>query len=204
MNELAVLLRTINFAAEKHVNQRRKNATKAPYIGHPIGVATLLAEKGVTDLITLQAAIGHDLVEDTPTTFAELEQLFGATVAGVVREVTDDKSLPKDVRKREQVKHAAQASTRARLVKLADKIHNLRDIQACPPPWPAERIQGYFLWCREVVNAMRGTHADLEAELDLLFSGSFVLDGKTYSTIAAGDPAVLLAEYYESMKHADH
>lgn len=86
---LALLISTINFAAVKHQNQRRKDPQQTPYINHPIGVADILAnEAGVTDdLIVLQAAILHDTVEDTETTFEEIEGLFGKEVAQVVREV---------------------------------------------------------------------------------------------------------------------
>lgn len=86
---LALLISTINFAAVKHQNQRRKDPQQTPYINHPIGVADILAnEAGVTDdLIVLQAAILHDTVEDTETTFEEIEGLFGKEVVQVVREV---------------------------------------------------------------------------------------------------------------------
>ena len=161
MSELMQLLQAVNFAAEKHINQRRKNATKSPYINHPIGVATLLSEVGVTDLVTLQAAVLHDTVEDTKTTFEEIGQLFGKDVCDVVREVTDDKSLPKDQRKKEQVNHAPHASSRARLVKLADKLHNLSEILVTPPPWSPERIQGYFIWSRKVAHGLQNSdHAN--------------------------------------------
>ena len=209
MSQLALLLKTVNFAAEKHINQRRKNATKSPYINHPIGVANLLADVGVRDLGVLQAALLHDTVEDTATTFAELELVFGKDVADLVREVTDDKSLPKDQRKREQVRHASQTTSRARLVKLADKLHNLSDILVVPPPWTPERIQGYFVWSREVVRALTLPlneasihHELLEVELNKLFVSSFTVGDRTYLTIPPGDTQSLLDGYYQSMKVA--
>uniref|UniRef100_A0A8C3JR87 Guanosine-3',5'-bis(diphosphate) 3'-pyrophosphohydrolase MESH1 n=1 Tax=Calidris pygmaea TaxID=425635 RepID=A0A8C3JR87_9CHAR len=98
------------------------------------GVARILAqEAGVTDTVVLQAALLHDTVEDTDTTFAELEARFGAAVRRVVEEVTDDKALPKAERKRLQVERAGGCSPRAKLVKLADKLHNLRDLNRCTP-----------------------------------------------------------------------
>ena len=205
MSELMQLLQAVNFAAEKHINQRRKNATKSPYINHPIGVATLLSEVGVTDLVTLQAAVLHDTVEDTKTTFEEIEQLFGKDVCDVVREVTDDKSLPKDQRKKEQVNHAPHASSRARLVKLADKLHNLSEILVTPPPWSPERIQGYFIWSRKVAHGLQNSdHANraLERVLETLFASEFTLNGVKYPTIPPGDTEKLLDDYYESMKVA--
>lgn len=81
----------------------------------------------------LQAALLHDTVEDTDTSPAELEAKFGPVVARIVREVTDDKSLPKQERKRQQVEHAPQCSHQAKLVKLADKLYNLRDLNRCTP-----------------------------------------------------------------------
>ena len=95
----ANFLSAIAFAAGKHRLQRRKDADASPYINHPIAVATVLAVEGdVVDEATLLCAILHDTVEDTDTTFAELGQRFGAEVADLVRELTDDKSLEKSER----------------------------------------------------------------------------------------------------------
>ena len=106
------LLKAIAFAADKHRKQRRKDAEASPYINHPIAVATVLAaEGGVSDEATLMAAALHDTVEDTQTTFAELEEHFGPEVTGLVRELTDDKSLEKAERKRLQIEHAPDASS---------------------------------------------------------------------------------------------
>ncbi len=125
----AHLLKAIAFAADKHRRQRRKDADESPYINHPIAVATVLAvEVNVSDEATLLAAVLHDTVEDTQTTFAELEEHFGPEVTSLVRELTDDKSLEKDERKRLQVEHARDSSPRAKQVKISDKICNVRDI----------------------------------------------------------------------------
>ncbi|XP_075934738.1 guanosine-3',5'-bis(diphosphate) 3'-pyrophosphohydrolase MESH1 [Anarhichas minor] len=172
MNSDAVLLlETVNFAAEKHRNQRRKDPEETPYINHPIGVARILShEGGVTDIEVLQAALLHDTVEDTDTSLAELEATFGTIVARIVEEVTDDKSLPKHERKRQQVEHAAHCSCQAKLVKLADKLYNLRDLnRSTPAGWTAERVQEYFVWAREVVRGLRGTNSVLEQKLEELF-----------------------------------
>jgi guanosine-3',5'-bis(diphosphate) 3'-pyrophosphohydrolase len=113
----------------------------------------------------------HDTIEDTETTAAELESQFGPGIASIVLEVTDDKSLEKDVRKQRQIEHAHRSSPEAKLVKLADKICNLRDILASPPAdWPAERKQRYFDWAVQVVAGVRGTHPGLEAVFDGLFA----------------------------------
>ncbi|XP_034049287.1 guanosine-3',5'-bis(diphosphate) 3'-pyrophosphohydrolase MESH1 [Thalassophryne amazonica] len=166
-----LLLETVNFAAEKHRNQRRKDAEGTPYINHPIGVARILShEGGITDIEVLQAALLHDTVEDTDTTPTELESMFGLTVTRIVCEVTDDKTLPKQERKRLQVEHAAQCSRQAKLVKLADKLYNLRDLNRCTPVgWTSERVQEYFVWACEVVKGLKGTNSVLEEKLEELF-----------------------------------
>lgn len=165
-------IKAVAFASEKHRNQRRKDADASPYINHPIALANVLAnEGGVVDASILCAAILHDTIEDTKTTADELRQLFGEKVASIVLEVTDDKSLAKEVRKEEQVRHAPHISTEAKLVKLADKICNLRDILVSPPAdWSAERKQAYFDWAARVVAGLRGVHSGLETVFDGLFS----------------------------------
>ncbi len=167
-DSLAVIFRALEFAAHKHRDQRRKDAGATPYINHPIQLAGVLVnEAGITDTDVVVAAILHDTVEDTRTTREELEREFGADVAHLVLEVTDDKRLPRAERKRLQVEHAATLSRGARLVKLADKICNLRDMNTAPPAdWPLGRRQEYFDWAGAVVDGLRGTHARLEALFD--------------------------------------
>jgi guanosine-3',5'-bis(diphosphate) 3'-pyrophosphohydrolase len=162
------IVAAIAFAADKHRHQRRKDAEGSPYINHPIALANVLAnEGGVEDERVLIAAILHDTLEDTETSEQELVRLFGQEVAQIVAEVSDDKSLPKAERKQRQVVHASGLSRRAKLVKLADKICNLRDIAATPPAdWPDERKAEYFDWARSVVNGLRGAHPGLEHIFD--------------------------------------
>lgn len=163
-----LLIDAIAFAAEKHRNQRRKDAEASPYINHPIALARVLAiEGGVTDAIALAAAVLHDTIEDTQTKVEELRERFGGEITAVVQEVTDDKALDKAERKRLQVEHAPHLSSRAKLVKLADKICNVRDVASTPPAgWPLERRQEYFDWAKQVVDGMRGIHPALEAVFD--------------------------------------
>jgi guanosine-3',5'-bis(diphosphate) 3'-pyrophosphohydrolase len=165
------LIQAIAFAANKHRNQRRKDADASPYINHPIALADVLAnEGGVTDETVLIAAILHDTIEDTETTAEELTAIFGETITTIVLEVTDDKALPKAERKRLQIEHAPTISAAAKLVKLADKICNLRDIVASPPEkWSLERRQAYFDWAKAVVNGLRGIHPELEQIFDEAF-----------------------------------
>jgi GTP diphosphokinase / guanosine-3',5'-bis(diphosphate) 3'-diphosphatase len=164
----AQLLKAIAFAADKHRRQRRKDAEASPYINHPIAVVTALAVEGeVSDEVTLLAAALHDTVEDTQTTFGELEEHFGPEVAGLVRELTDDKSRDKMERKRLQIEHAAQSSSRAKQLKIADKICNIRDITVRPPAdWAPERRSEYLRWSERVVAGCRNVNAKLDQAFD--------------------------------------
>lgn len=162
---IAKILHAAAFAADRHRNQRRKDAEASPYVNHPLGLAEVLARVGgVTDADVLCAALLHDTLEDTETRRDELVAAFGEAVAGMVEEVTDDKSLPKDERKRLQVEHAAHLSAGARLVKLADKISNVGDVQRTPPAdWSDARRQAYIDWASSVVRALGPVHPELEA-----------------------------------------
>jgi guanosine-3',5'-bis(diphosphate) 3'-pyrophosphohydrolase len=163
-------VRALSFAAEKHKNQRRKDAQITPYINHPIELVNVLVnEGGVVSWDILCAALLHDVIEDTETTEEELIAHFGKKVASIVKEVSDDKSLPKDVRKRKQVEHTPFASHEAKLVKLADKICNVRDILSSPPTgWDLKRRQEYFAWAQAVVLGIRGTNSKMEKVFDAL------------------------------------
>jgi guanosine-3',5'-bis(diphosphate) 3'-pyrophosphohydrolase len=165
---IARFLKALEFAAAKHRRQRGKDAENSPYINHPIAVATALAvEGGVSDEATLIAAVLHDTVEDTQTTFSELEQNFGAEVTGLVRELTDDKSLEKAERKRLQIEHAPHASPRAKEIKIADKICNVRNLVDSPPAdWTLQRRREYVAWSEQVVAGCRGVNAKLDAAFD--------------------------------------
>lgn len=166
---LRELVRTVSFAAHKHQNQRRKNNLNTPYINHPIEVARILSDNGVSDLITLQGALLHDTVEDTNTTLVEIGENFGEDVAKLVAEVSDDKTLPKQRRKELQVENASHKSDRAKLILLADKIHNLHTFfaDAIPTGWAQERIDEYFVWSKRVVDSgYRGINADLDHLFD--------------------------------------
>ena len=113
----------------------------SPYINHPIALVSILTvEASINDRDTLCAALLHDTIEDTKTSAEELVEAFGGPVASLVQEVTDDKQLQKAERKLRQIEHAAHLSPKARSVKLADKIANLRDVADSPPAnWPLVR-----------------------------------------------------------------
>ncbi len=156
----------LEFAAGRHVDQRRKGAAQEPYINHLAEVALLVAQAtGGRDSSLVIAALLHDILEDTPTTYEELAGQFGEEVAALVQEVTDDKSLPKEERKRLQVENAASKSNRAKIMKLADKISNLRSIAASPPAgWSVERRAEYVAWSEQVAEGLAGVNRNLENE----------------------------------------
>lgn len=167
-NSIGIILKALRFSAEKHSDQRRKDSKSSPYINHPIQVAeTLWTIGGVRDVNLLAAAILHDTIEDTNATPDEIQSLFGGDVLALVLEVTDDKSLPKEVRKQLQIENAARKSPRAKLIRLADKLCNIHDITHYPPTtWPLKRKQEYLLWSEKVVRGLRGTNKELEARYD--------------------------------------
>jgi GTP diphosphokinase / guanosine-3',5'-bis(diphosphate) 3'-diphosphatase len=198
---LAFVLKAVQFAVRAHGSQKRK-ASGVPYITHPVDVAEIIVnEAGCFDPATLAAAILHDVVEDTAVTAGEIEREFGAKVAGIVLEVSDDKALRPSERKREQIRKFPALSYEACMVKMADKISNLRDQLRNPiPSWSIERIRGYAAWCYSVVfeaavvappapaaaAAVQSRHANASPVLALALhriidAGEFVRDGKTYA-----------------------
>lgn len=184
-NECGELLAAIQFACEKHKNQRRKDQNQTPYINHPIGVMNILwNEANVRDVHVLMAAVLHDTVEDTETTEEELEKHFGAQVKSIVMECTDDKSLAKEERKRLQIVNAKKKSDKARLVKMADKLYNLRDLKSSTPVgWSLQRIQEYFVWAKSVTENFIGLNPLLDAKLSEVYSSTFIFEGIEYPCI---------------------
>ncbi|MGD9505229.1 MAG: HD domain-containing protein [Syntrophobacteraceae bacterium] len=164
------LLDAVRFAADRHRMQRRKDAEATPYVNHPIEVAELVWRVGaVRDIGVVIAALLHDVIEDTSTGPEEIEELFGGEVLSIVLEVTDDKSLPNTERKRLQIEHAPRLSPSAKLVKIADKICNARDVIASPPEnWSSARRLEYLDWTAAVVEGLRGCNAALESMYDRL------------------------------------
>lgn len=161
-----MVVEAARFAADRHRHQRRKDAEATPNINHPLTVAAILCEVGIDDADVIVAALLHDTVEDTETTPAEIVTMFGKRVASMVAEVTDDKSLTKETRKQLQIAHAASKSEGARLIKLADKIANLRDLAEHPPQWNAERMRSYRQFAADVIAGARGVNATLDQVAD--------------------------------------
>jgi guanosine-3',5'-bis(diphosphate) 3'-pyrophosphohydrolase len=172
VNDLAVLLGAIRFAAEKHRDQRRKGANASPYINHPIAVGDRLAPVGhVDDLATHEAAVHHDTNEVTQTTGQELEHHFGPVVRAIVEEISDDKRLPSARRKQLQVERAPTLSVPARRIRIADKTCNALDVAYAPPDsWSLSRRRDYLDWTERVVAGCRGVDPALEAHYDAILA----------------------------------
>ena len=169
---MKTFITALSTAAMAHAEQFRKDGI-TPYINHPIEVVRILCDSNIYNEDILSAAILHDIIEDTKFEYCDLQEDFGSTIANIVYECTDDKTLPKEERKRLQVVNASKISYEARIVKLADKIANMTDILLDPPiGWSKERRLEYFNWANEVVDA--GLHGDCD-ELDFMFNQCYDL-----------------------------
>jgi GTP diphosphokinase / guanosine-3',5'-bis(diphosphate) 3'-diphosphatase len=166
--EWIAVLRAADAAARWHVQQRRKGAAEEPYVNHLLEVATLVAEAtDGKDPELVIAALLHDSIEDQEVPRSVIAEAFGDGVAKLVEEVTDDKRLEKQERKRLQVEHAHKKSQRAKILKLADKTSNLRAIAASPPPeWSVKRRLEYVDWARKVSTGLIGVSKWLEGEFE--------------------------------------
>lgn len=172
LRDVQRILAAARFAAEQHARQKRKGEAAEPYINHLIEVAELVAAASpVLDTNLIVAAFLHDTVEDTAVTPQEIESLFGHDVAGLVMELTDDKSLSKEMRKALQVQNAHKKTPRAQTLKLADKISNLRAILTSPPrDWSVERKRQYFDWARDVISRLTEPNPRLKQEFDRTYA----------------------------------
>jgi (p)ppGpp synthase/HD superfamily hydrolase len=168
MKEWVTVLRAADAAARWHVHQRRKGSAQEPYINHLLEVANLVAEATHgrdPDLVI--AALLHDAIEDQEVPHKLITREFGKRVADVVQQVTDDKTLPKEVRKEKQIKTAHKKSKDAKIIKLADKTSNMRATTFSPAPsWSVKRRLEYIGWAREVVVGLRGASPWLERQFD--------------------------------------
>jgi (p)ppGpp synthase/HD superfamily hydrolase len=168
MKEWLLVLKAADAAARWHVHQRRKGPAEEPYINHLVEVAMLVADAtGGNDTNLVIAALLHDAIEDCEVPKELIAESFSDDVASIVAEVTDDKSLPKDVRKLKQIETAPRKSTRAKLLKLADKTSNLRAVAASPPSdWSVKRRSEYVDFARKVAAGLRGINPKLEEQFD--------------------------------------
>jgi (p)ppGpp synthase/HD superfamily hydrolase len=169
--DLVHLTRAADYAARQHIAQRRKGERAEPYVNHLTEVTALLAEAtDGQDVVLLMGGLLHDTLEDTDATYEDISERFGPEVAALVAEVTDDKSLPMEERKRLQIEKTAGKSRRAKLLKLADKTSNLRGLVKSPPKgWPPERLRDYVVWAHDVVRSCRGLNPRLEAAFDAAY-----------------------------------
>ena len=162
------LLTAATLAATWHAQQTRKGSNREPYVNHLLDVAALIAahvDEPSTDLLI--AALLHDAIEDQGISPEEIEVRFGSRVLALVQEVSDDKTLPKAVRKQLQIEKTAHKSHDAKVLTLADKISNLTSLaQNLPADWDSLRLVEYVEWARKVVDQLRGTSAALEVRFD--------------------------------------
>jgi len=168
MKEWIAVLKAADAAARWHVHDRHKGAAEKPYVNHLLEVASLVAEAtDGNDPNLVIAALLRDAMEDQEVPREMIADRWGEDVACLVDEVTDDMSLDETTRKRKQVETASKKSSRAKILKLADKTSNLRAITATPPPdWSVKRRVEYVTWVRGVVAGLRGVNEWLEAAFD--------------------------------------
>ncbi len=164
--ENSMMIKAAVFAAEKHKYQRRKGFNQIPYINHPLKVAELLIDCEESDSDLLIASILHDVIEDTDVNESDISEKFNSSIGKLVNEVSDNKDLPYTIRKELQVKKAPDLSHNAKLIKIADKICNIRDILSYPLDWSAERKLAYLDWAQQVVCSCTG----LNEKLDQIFT----------------------------------
>jgi (p)ppGpp synthase/HD superfamily hydrolase len=165
LRRLAVAL---DLAVRAHEGQRRRDGRREPFVNHVADVARRVADSPEVDEVTLLAALLHDVAEKTSHGLPEIERAFGAEVAGVVAALTDDESLPKGERHRQQVARAPTMPSAAKRVKLADKASKLAGIAASPPGWWRSKAKARreLKKAREVAAALRGADSVLEAAFD--------------------------------------
>ena len=165
---LRLVSEAADLAARRHSGMQRKGRGNEPYINHLAEVANLLstATEGA-DAELVAAGWLHDSIEDTETTHRELAEKFGERVAALVVEVTDDMTLPKDERRRRQVVEAPRKSPGAKLIKIADKISNIRArILTRPNQDERDDLIDYVAWAEQVVDGCRGVNAVLDRTFD--------------------------------------
>lgn len=201
-----ITIQALKFASVKHKDQRRKDALEyfkgTPYVNHLIDVVYILRENGVEDFFVLAAGALHDTIEDVGVEcgdiIREFGQVIGPKIAGIVVECTDDKTLPKVERKKRQIENVRYCSKEAKMVKLADKFSNVRDLDTNPPKaWSKEEIEGCFLWSFAVVRNIKGVLPPLEAKLHTLFTK------RGFDKLSDSELEEKLESYYRVIEHSD-
>jgi len=165
--DLETIDRAVAYAAEKHASQFRQNDKNTPYVVHPIGVANYVMKiGGVYDPDIIIGALLHDVMDGTNATYEEITVYFGTSVAGYVREMTDDPSLSIKERRKKQIINAFHQSKGATVIKLADKLHNLHTLMKDPSKgWTPERLDNYFQWIQAVADNLPEVNGPLKEEM---------------------------------------
>jgi (p)ppGpp synthase/HD superfamily hydrolase len=168
LSGLRMVSEAAELAARRHIGMARKGRSNEPYINHLAEVANLLAlvtNGGDAELVA--AGWLHDTIEDTDTTREELAQKFSERVAALVVEVTDDRNLSQTERRQKQIEDAPRKSPDAKLIKIADKVSNIR-ARIAPQPSEAQRIDlaAYVIWAEKVVAGCRGVNTRLDTTFD--------------------------------------
>ena len=164
-----------SFARQRHANLFRPNKAKQPKIIHLAEVVALARKIGASEN-AIAAAWLHDVVEDTPTSLQEIEDLFGKDVAILVDGLTDPpdySSKPLVDRKALQAERLRQKSDEVLIIKLCDQISNVRSVYDDPPlDWDAPKSLDYILGARKIADACKGKSAFLDNEFALTFSSA--------------------------------
>lgn len=198
-------LQAVEFATDAHKNQKRKNKQQDPYISHPLEVAKLIedtykATESKIDYDVLAAAVLHDVVEDTEVCIQKVAALFGNNVAGIVAQVTDNKSLSKVERKKLQRLRSSYMTTEACLIKMADKWSNCKDLKEDPPVgWTKNQVEYYFYWSYAICKTMLDSKNDTK---NLCLKYMWVSKVQEVFVSFGVDPKLLsskLTEYYDSL-----
>jgi (p)ppGpp synthase/HD superfamily hydrolase len=168
MHPICLISEAAEFAARRHNGMARKGRGSEPYINHLAEVANLLAAAtGGRDAELIAVGWLHDAIEDTGTTHEELSEKFNERVASLVAEVTDDMRLPKSERRRLQIIDSPGKSSGAKLIKIADKISNIRArIHSDPSAEERADLKDYTDWAEQVVAGCRGGNATLDSMFD--------------------------------------
>ncbi|MFT6388319.1 MAG: guanosine-3',5'-bis(diphosphate) 3'-pyrophosphohydrolase [Cellvibrionaceae bacterium] len=146
--QIEKIFEVLEYASELHKDQRRKGNGGSPYVNHLIEVASLLSRVAkVTDQEVIIAAILHDALEDTDAREGDIFDLFGDTVLGYVKHLTDDKTLSLEKRRIAQLKSIENSSSQIQLIKLADHCSNIASL---PPSWDRARLESYISWSHSI------------------------------------------------------
>lgn len=155
--DMVKVVRAAYFAGEKHSKQRRGDLEETPYINHPLELASILVDEGQIDNVdVICAALLHDTIEDTDTSIEELISQFGPKIGGIVAEVSNNMNLDSASRKVQELACISNLSIEAKLVKLADKIANIRDVSTMPPVgWTLDKKESYFDFSLEIAKSAK-------------------------------------------------